>query len=156
MEDYGPLSPESADLTSAKALGPLNLREPDLSELMWLQEMRFHLRTPDQPALTIEQLDRTYNNYCTSWNSTPAGERWDQTFAVTSIGIALGDLIVEASEHCTWVVTESNNMPVFGVRDNEKRATYFPVDAVNRRWLAGNLDWIPGFVRNAQSATPAE
>lgn len=150
VEDYGPLSPESEDLTTANAQSPLDLREPSLAELMWLQEMRYHLRTPQQPALTVPELSKTYNDYCTAWNASPKDGRWDQSFAVTSIGIAIGDHLVETSVDCHWMVSESNGTLVFGVRDDAKRATYFPIDAVNRRWFAAKLDWIPGFIRNAR------
>lgn len=150
VEDYGPLSPESEDLTTANAQSPLDLREPSLAELMWMQEMRYHLRTPQQPALSVADLSKTYNEYCTAWNSAPKAARWDQSFAVTSIGIAIGDHLVESSVDCHWMVSESNGSLVFGVRDDAKRATYFPIDAVNRRWFAAKLDWIPGFIRNAR------
>jgi hypothetical protein len=149
VEDYGPLSPESEDLTSAQAEKPLALREPTLAELMWLQEMRYHLRTPSEQPLTVEQLNKTYNDYCSAWTSVPRKERWDQCFAVTSIGIAIGDIIAESSVDCQWMVSDTDKGVIFGVRDSARKATYFPVDAVNRRWIAAKLDWIPGFIRNA-------
>lgn len=155
VEDYGPLSPESQTLTSSEAASPMALRQPTLSELMWLQEMRYHLRTPNEPALEVEQLSKTYNEYCTAWIGNPAHDRWDKTFAVTSIGIAIGDILVETCLNCNWMVSDTEQGPVFGVRNETARATYFPIDAVNRRWVAGKLDWIPGFIKNALSTEPA-
>jgi hypothetical protein len=47
------------------------------------------------------------------------------------------------------MVSDTDKGVIFGVRDSARKATYFPVDAVNRRWIAAKLDWIPGFIRNA-------
>lgn len=151
VEDFGPLSPESQDLSSMQAETPLALRELSIAELMWLQEMRYHLRTPEQPALDAEQLSKVFNDFSTAWHSRSETDRWDATFSITSIGVALGDLIAQGNENCLWVAADTEKGTIFGVRAPQQRATFFPVDAVNRRWLAAHLDWIVGFVRNAHS-----
>lgn len=145
--------PEPEDLTEAQADTPLDLREPSLTELMWLQDLRYHLRTLDEAALTIEQLSTAYNEYCSAWHEQPEAARWDESFTVASIGIAIGDILCESSGHCQWVASDTETGTVFGVRDTEQCSTFFPIDAVTRRWNARQLDWIPGFVRNAQAHT---
>ncbi len=151
VEDFGPLSPESQDLSSAQAHAPMDLRELSIAELMWLAEMRYHLRTPEQPPLDADQLSKLFNEFSTAWHSAHQDNRWDSTFSVTSIGVALGDLIASGNPECVWVAADTDKGTIFGVRAPAQRATFFPVDAVNRRWLAGNLDWIAGFVRNAHA-----
>ncbi|WP_435298610.1 DUF3806 domain-containing protein [Timonella sp. A28] len=150
VEDYGPFSPESADLTSIQAAMPLDLRDPTIPEIMWLEEMRYHLKSPQDPQLTPEQLSKLYDQYCQAWHGHSRRHKWDHKFVVTSIGITLGDILVSLSDHNTWVVSENNGSNTYVVRDKKHCATYFPIDAVTRRWVAGKLEWIPGFIENAR------
>lgn len=149
---FGPLSPESAKLTSSRATGPLNFREPTIAELMWMEEMRSHLKLPTAPRLTAQELGKEYDAYCTAWHGHSRRNKWDHFYVATSVGIGIGDLLVENSEDCSWVVLEDGGNVTYAVRDAARRATYFPIDAVNRRWVAGKLEWIPDFVTNALKA----
>ena len=144
------------DLTEVQATVPLELKEPTLDQLMWLEEMRYHLRSPSDPALDVNTLSHRFDEYCTAWHSHSRRHKWDHTFAVTSIGITLGDLLVAHSRHNKWVVSGSGETLTFAVRNNSRGATFFPIDAVARRWLAGTLEWIPGFIENATHGTGAD
>jgi|GEM_PF-2063350 len=149
ISSFGPISPESATLTSSQASAPLNLREPSIAELMWLEEMRSHLKLPTAPRLTAKELSEVYDAYCTAWHAHSRRNKWDHFFVATAVGIGIGDLLVLGSTDCKWVVSEDGKDITYAVRDEAHRATYFPIDAVNRRWLAGKLEWIPDFVDNA-------
>ncbi|WP_084618042.1 DUF3806 domain-containing protein [Jonesia quinghaiensis] len=156
IEEHGPLSPESGDITSLDAVHPLNLRELELHEHMWLQEMRHHLRNPGSPLLTVDQLSQMYDKYCTAWHTHSRRNKWDHTYVTNALGVTLGDLLVEQGEESSWMVSQNGESTTFAVRDNRHCATFFPIDAVTRRWLKGHLGWVPTFLLNVHENFGAE
>ena len=136
-------------LQAITALGSQQLRELTLPEQMWLSEMRLHLYHPADPAPTVQDLSTRFDSFCTSWHTDSSGNRWDCTYAVASLGVGLGDLLVTHLPRAKWTIAENGSTAIFAVRDDERRVTYLPLDAVARRWHAHQLDWIEGFVEQA-------
>lgn len=136
-------------LQAITALGTQQLRDPTLPEKMWLGEMRLHLYHPADPAPTVQELSTRFDDFCTSWHTDPPRNRWDCTYAVASLGVGLGDLLVQHLSSARWAIAENGKSAIFAVRDDERRVTYLPLDAVARRWHAHQLDWIEGFVEQA-------
>lgn len=131
------------------AVGTQHLREPTLPELMWLGEMRLHLHHPADPAPTITELSTRFDDFCESWHSGVPNDRWDCTYAVASLGVGLGDLLVKHLPGARWTMYQNDQTPTFAVRDEEQRVTYLPLDSVARRWHGRQLDWIQTFLDQA-------
>lgn len=148
IEEHGPLSPESGDITALDAVTPLKLRELDIHERMWLQEMRHHLRNPTDPQVDADTLSALYDKYCTAWHTHSRRNKWSHTYVTNALGVALGDLLITYGDDSAWMISEDSEVPTFAVRDNGRSATFFPIDAVTRRWLKGYLGWVPAFLEN--------
>lgn len=136
-------------LHAITSLGTGLLATPSAPERMWLEEMRLHLYHPADPAPTAQELSTQFDDFCTSWHADSAPSRWDCTYAVTSLGVGLGDLLVQHLPAARWTIYQSGQAPTFAVRDEEQRVTYLPLDSVARRWHGRQLDWIQIFLDQA-------
>ncbi|XBH21741.1 DUF3806 domain-containing protein [Jonesiaceae bacterium BS-20] len=136
-------------LQAVQATGKQLLQEPTIPELMWLEEMRLHLHHPADPAPDGAALSSRFDEFCTAWHQYARRNRWDPTYAVTSLGIGLGDLLVSLLPHGRWMVSKTQESTVFAVRDDSKRVTFLPLDAVARRWDGQQLRWIEAFIDQA-------
>lgn len=144
--------PDGTTLRTITAPGSQQLREPNLPELMWLSEMRVHLYHPADPPPTAQELSARFDDFCVSWHTDPAPNRWDCTYAVASLGVGLGDLLVQNLPGAQWTISENGDATTLAVRDNTGRVTYLPLDSVARRWHAHQLDWIEGFIEQSEQS----
>lgn len=147
-----PARPAPQTIQAVQASGTQQLNEPTLPELMWLEEMRLHLHHPADPALDPAELSSRFDEFCTAWHQYARRNRWDPTYAVTSLGVGLGDLLVAHLPQGRWMVSKTRNSTVFAVRDDSKRVTFLPLDAVARRWDSQQLRWIEAFIDQAVNA----
>lgn len=145
-----------ADLVDARADGQVVLRDPTPVELVWLEELRVHLRAPEVDLTSVPDLSRLFDSYCLTWHQRAAGERWDPNYVITAIGVALGDVLVARSrgQACgaRWMVAAGQATTTVAVRNDQFRRTVFPVDAVARRWISAETGWIDAFLRSADTA----
>lgn len=157
-DERGVPSPRSG-LGDASADGQVVLRDPTPVELVWMEELRIHLRAPDVDITTTADLSRLFDTYCTAWHQRADGERWNPDYVITALGVALGDVLVtRGREHCggaRWMVAAGQTgATTVAVRNDPFRRTIFPVDAVARRWITAETDWVAGFVEATD--TPAQ
>ena len=148
-DDRGAPAPRPG-LGDARADGQAVLREPTPVELIWMEELRIHLRAPDVDITSIADLCRLFDTYCEAWHQRPDGERWNPDYVITALGVALGDVLVQrGSTPCggtRWMVTRGHDSTTVAVRNDTLRRTIFPVDAVARRWISAETGWIAAFV----------
>ena len=137
-------------LGDARADGQAALRDPTPVELVWMEELRIHLRAPDVDLTTITDLSRLFDTYCAAWHQRADGERWNPDYVITALGVALGDVLVEHGRaQCggaRWMVADGHDSTTVAVRNDLLRRTLFPVDAVARRWISAETGWIAAFV----------
>lgn len=141
----------------ARTDGQVVLREPTPVELVWMEEFRIHLRAPGVDLTSVGDLSRLFDTYCAAWHQRTAAERWDPNYVITALGVALGDALVArgcaTSEWLRWAVAEGQPTTTVAVRNDAVGRTIFPVDAVARRWISAEGQWMAGFVETA-SAPP--
>lgn len=144
-----PEPPATADLRSVTSTGSITLRDLEIPELMWLQEMRNHLHHPADPGPTAAELSARFDEFCAAWHNHSRNHRWDPTYAKASLGVGLGDLLIAQSPTARWVLTNPDDGPRYGVRDENLRVTFLPLDAVARRWDQHQLGWVTDFLTQA-------
>lgn len=155
-----PLRPSLQPNTDGRTLAAIGapetqkLREATIPESLWLEEMRIHLRHPADPPFDEFELSTHFDEFCNSWHASPQGSRWDSTYAIGSLGVGLGDLLISRLDQARWVIYESAQRTFFAVRDDHQRVTFLPLDAVARRWHNHQLDWIAAFVDQAITGKP--
>ena len=154
-EDDRGASSSRSSLDDARADGQVVLRDPTPVELVWLEELRVHLRAPEVDITSVEDLSRLFDTYCLTWHQRVVGERWDPNYVITALGVALGDVLVERGrEQCggaRWMVAAGQPSTTVAVRNDLFRRTIFPVDAVARRWISAESGWIAAFVEATDS-----
>ena len=126
--------------------GAVSLRDPSVVELVWMEELREHLRAPGADLRSVGYLSSLFDAYCRAWHRAPAAERWDPDYLVSALGVSLGDVLVRRCTSSRWQVVADEPRTTAAVRDDLFRRTFFPVDAVARRWLTAELGWMPDFV----------
>lgn len=126
--------------------GAVVLREPSVVELVWMEEMRQHLRAPGADLRSVGTISSLFDAYCRAWHRAPAAERWDPSYLVAALGVCLGDALVRQCSSSRWQVVDDEPRTTVAVRNDLFRRTFFPVDAVARRWLTAELGWMPAFV----------
>lgn len=126
--------------------GAVSLRDPSVVELVWMEELREHLRAPGADLRSVGYLSSLFDAYCRAWHRAPAAERWDPDYLVSALGVSLGDVLVRRCSSSRWQVVADEPRTTAAVRDDLFRRTFFPVDAVARRWLTAELGWMPGLV----------
>lgn len=135
---------------SAPAPGPqdgaVSLRDASVVELVWMEELRQHLRAPGADLRSVGYLSSLFDAYCRAWHRAPASDRWDPDYLVSALGVCLGDVLVRQCSSSRWQVVADEPRTTVAVRNDLFRRTFFPVDAVARRWLTAELGWMPGFV----------
>ena len=151
LAEDGPSAPSpGAALADARADGQVVLRDPTPVELVWMEELRIHLRAPDVDVTSVCDLSGLFDTYCRTWHQRPAGERWDPNYVITALGVALGDVLV--ARGCgqpgdpRWMVAAGQQTTTVAVRTDRFRRTVFPVDAVARRWITSETGWVAGFI----------
>jgi len=152
LRSHGRTSSPQADPTPA-APGPEDgavvLREPSVVELVWMEELRQHLRGPGADLRSVGYLSSLFDAYCRAWHRAPESDRWDPDYLVGALGVALGDVLVKQCGSSRWQVVADEPRTTVAVRNDLFRRTFFPVDAVARRWLTAELGWMPAFVQSA-------
>lgn len=118
-------------------LGPLTP-----AEIVWMADLRDHLRPAGSTPLTVSRIARVFDHYNADWSANEPSARWNPGYLISSIGVALGDALVAAHEGAHWLRVVAENPPVIAVRIDELRKTVFPIDAVARRWHAGQRGWV--------------
>ena len=149
-EDHRDASPSRADLGDAREDGQVILRDPTPVELVWMEELRVHLRSPEVDLTCDRDLSQLFDTYCRTWHARADGERWDPNYVITALGIALGDVLVARGGGqpggARWMVAAGQPSTTVAVRNDLLRRTVFPVDAVARRWISAESRWVTAFV----------
>lgn len=138
-------SSESA-VADARSDGQLALREPSPVELVWMEELRMHLRAPGVDITSVADLSALFDEYCLAWHRSVESQRWDPNYVITALGVTLGDVLVAQSGGTRWMVAAEQSSTTIALRNNLFRGTIFPVDAVARRWISAETRWMAGFV----------
>jgi len=112
------------------------------TDVVWLGDVRDHLRPAGAVPLDAGTLSTCYDHYNEQWCTAPAEHRWDPRYLISAIGVALGDLLIERVGAARWQRVDDPRARIVAVRLEERRATVFPVDAVGRRWWAEERGWI--------------
>ena len=151
-----PSSPSAPSaLGDARADGQVALCDPTPVELVWMEELRIHLRAPDVDITSVDDLSRLFDTYCLAWHRCADGQRWDPNYLITALGVALGDVLVELGRRqcggARWMVAAGQPSTTVAVRNDLFRRTIFPVDAVARRWISAETQWIAAFVEATDS-----
>ena len=148
-DDRGVPSSRSA-LGDARADGQVVLRGPSPVELVWMEELRVHLRAPEVDITSVRDLSRLFDTYCQAWHERAAADRWNPNYIITALGVALGDVLVARGcgqpGGARWMVSVGQPSMTVAVRSDLFRRTIFPVDAVARRWITAERQWIAAFV----------
>lgn len=139
-------STSAAELDAARADGQVILRDPTPVELVWMEELRVHLRSPEVDVASVQDLSRLFDTYCLAWHGTAEGERWDPNYVITALGVTLGDVLVSQSGGARWMVAAGQSSTTVAVRNDLFRGTIFPVDAVARRWITAETGWMAVFI----------
>ena len=149
-EDDRDTSPSRADLGDARADGQIILRDPSPVELVWMEELRIHLRAPEVDITCVQDLSQLFDTYCQTWHGRGDGERWDPNYVITALGVALGDVLVAQGGGqpggARWMVAAGQLSTTVAVRNDLFRRTVFPVDAVARRWISAENRWVAAFI----------
>ncbi|PFG35215.1 DUF3806 domain-containing protein [Sanguibacter antarcticus] len=124
----------------------MELREPTPVDLVWMEELRLHLRSPGTDVTSLESVSTLFDTYCQSWHDAPEGARWNPNHVITALGICLGDILVAQSPGSHWMLAVDPRITSVAVRNDLYRGTIFPVDAVARRWIACELGWMSAFI----------
>ncbi|MEP7763877.1 DUF3806 domain-containing protein [Sanguibacter sp. 25GB23B1] len=153
-------APEAGQLDRAAAKariaasqeGRVELREPTPVDLVWMEELRLHLRAPSTDITDLACISGLFDEYCRSWHDAPEGERWNPNHVITALGICLGDILVAQSPGSHWMLAVDTRITTVAVRNDLYRGTIFPVDAVARRWIACELGWMESFINATRVA----
>jgi len=121
---------------------PVTLVDLSPADIMWLDDLRDHLRPKGSDPLDAQALSACFDHYLDRWSAVPLPQRWDPRYLVSAIGVALGDLIVHHLEAARWQRVDDERAKVVAVRLEDRRVTVFPIDAVARRWHAEQRSWI--------------
>ncbi|SDB96521.1 protein of unknown function [Sanguibacter gelidistatuariae] len=137
-----------ADLDAARADGQVILADPTPVELVWMEELRNHLRSPEVDVTSVHELSHLFDTYCLAWHAAIESDRWDPNYVITALGVALGDVLVAQSGGSRWMVTAGQSSTTVAVRNDLFRGTIFPVDAVARRWITAETRWMAPFIES--------
>lgn len=144
-QDRGVPSPRS-DLDAARSDGQVILRDPTPVDLVWMEELRVHLRSPEVDVTSVHDISRLFDTYCLAWHAAGESERWDPNYVITALGVTLGDVLVVRTGGTRWMVAAGQSTQTVAIRNDLFRGTIFPVDAVARRWITGETGWMAPFV----------
>ncbi|MBI9116021.1 DUF3806 domain-containing protein [Sanguibacter suaedae] len=132
--------------------GHVDLRTPSPVELVWMEELRVHLRAPGVDLTSVAAVSDLFDEYCAAWHAAPEGERWNPNYVITALGVALGDTLLARSPGAHWQVAVDARITTVAVRNDLCHSTVFPVDAVARRWISCELGWMDRFVEETTTS----
>ncbi len=139
---------------SAPTPAPASANQPTLlltplapHELVWMENVREHLRPTGGDPLTLEQISVTFNSYSFQWH-TGGPHPWDPGYLITALGVCLGDHIIALATHARWQRAKLADESSVAVRLDDSRQTVFPIAAVSRRWYSGERSWMRAWVHS--------
>lgn len=146
--------------TTALSAGVLDQRQvhpslslPDPAWLMWLEEVREFIRTPDLNFKDLAQIELVYINYCRRWHASASEHRWNPNTLINSLGVVLGDLVRSQVPSAQWRVTVEGRSSSAVLATPSGEILTSPILDVADRWLAGEQLWMGDYVSHIARLT---
>lgn len=126
------------------------------AELVWMEDLREHLRLPGGNAPSLTELEDRFQEYCPSWHGLPPELRWNPTTLLGALGVCLGDALVLRYPDARWCALERDATRYPAVRLDSQRSTVLPLAAVSKRWLAASQPWMERWVERLATTAVIE
>lgn len=134
---------------------PLTLAAPDPFQLVWMEELREHLRGPRIDLTVPDQVEQLFVDWCCRWHATTPAERWDPMPSLTALGVAVGDLVRAARPDLRWRVVADCNPTTLVLADAHDRAVASPITDIATWWISRELAGITVLLARLEGAAPA-
>jgi hypothetical protein len=122
-----------------------HIEAPNQAELDWIGE---HLRVLAEAGVDIgdpRQLGARYDALLADWLSMPEPDRPDPNPMINLMGLGLGEHIARRSG-LSWVVASDEHGTEIALHGRVGDVLIYPTNAVAKRWVAGEVGFLPGFV----------
>lgn len=121
------------------------IEELNEGELTWVDANLTGLRKAGVDVEDPESLGRFFDGALTDWQALPEQDRPDPNPVINMLGVGLGQCVIGRSD-LRWVIATDEHSTELALHRARNDILIYPANAVAKRWVDGEVGFMPGFV----------